>query len=484
MPTASSPRFPYQPLVPGGYSVLDASALQAASQRTNGPVVGVLGDAKGGKPNTALRLTNLGALKDQLRSGPAYDTARAAILGGASEVKFVRLGTPTQSNVALAGATGTPITLTSIDYGVWTATIKRTVAANNKLTISFTDANGITWNETFDGGASATAQSLVDMVNGKNPQTPGSKYVTAAVTTGTMPLTVATQAVFTTAGTDDGAIDAADWTAGLQVIETEDVDLVVPATGDATIHAQVLAHCNAMSATGARKERVAVLGGVLAENVTTVAARMTSLRDKRAQLVYPGAYLFSDAGTLSLYDPYVLAGFTAGQHAALPDVATSLVGSNLGSQVVDVEKRLSSIPGGDLDTLLAAGVTPIGIDPRGGFQYVDSLSGYVADYTFRDLHKIRTSDYAARMLRNELEAEFKGRKTTTGFIDEVKTRANSILDRLVIQEILTGHNPADAAQDPANGSVTYVQAPIVLPDTNKFILLTVALQPASALNPS
>src|SRR4051812_2984291 len=112
MPTPASPRFPYQPLIPGGYSVLDTSALQAASQRTNGPVVGVLGDTKGGKPNTALRLTNLGALRDQLRSGPGYDTARAAFLGGASEVKFVRLGTPTQSSAALAGATGTPITLT------------------------------------------------------------------------------------------------------------------------------------------------------------------------------------------------------------------------------------------------------------------------------------------------------------------------------------------------------------------------------------
>jgi hypothetical protein len=487
MPTTTGPAFPVQPLQPGGYSVLDPSALQAASQIPGAPVVAVPGDAKGGKPNTALRFGNVGALKNVLRSGAGYETARAAFLGGASTVVFVRLGTPTQSSAALAGATGTPVTLTSIDYGSWTAQIKRTVAANNKLTVSYTDANAVTWTETFahPAGSSATAQQLVDAINGKVPGIPASKYVTAAVTTGTMPLTTAAQAALTTAGTDDSSIDASDWTAGLAVLETENIDLVAPATGDATIHAQVLAHCNAMSSTSARKERVAVFGGILAESVATAAARMPAgLQDKRAQLVYPGGYLFNDAGTLTLYDPYVLAGFTAGMHAALPDVATSLVGRNLGSNVVDVEKRLSSIPGGDLDVLLAAGLTPIGVDPAGGFQLVDSLSGYSADLSFRDFHKIRTADYTARQLRSRLEAEYKGQKNTGNFIDRVRTSANAILNELVAREILVGHNPADASADPATGTITYVQAPVVLPDTNKFILLTVALQPASALAPT
>jgi hypothetical protein len=108
----------------------------------------------------------------------------------------------------------------------------------------------------------------------------------------------------------------------------------------------------------------------------------------------------------------------------------------------------------------------------------------VADLSFRDFHKIRTADYTARQLRSRLEAEYKGQKNTGNFIDRVRTSANAILNELVAREILVGHNPADASADPATGTITYVQAPVVLPDTNKFILLTVALQPASALAPT
>jgi hypothetical protein len=295
-----------------------------------------------------------------------------------------------------------------------------------------------------------------------------------------MPLVTAVQAVLTTPGIDSIALVAGDWTAALVKLEAEDVDIIVPATGDATVHAQVIAHSDLMSAPQARQERTQVLGGLAAENVATVSARMSTLRNKRVQLVYPGISLFDDTGTLVAYPPYVLAGFTAGRHAALPDVATSLVHANLGSSVVDVELRLSTIPGGDLDVLLAAGVTPVGIDPAGGFRYVDSLSGYIADYSFRDFHKIRSADYAAVMLRNELENAFVGRKTG-GLTDEIRNAANQILDKLVLQGVIVGHKPADAAPDPVYPATTYVQAPVVLVDTNKFVLLTVALQPASSL---
>jgi hypothetical protein len=476
-----APHFAASPLQPGAYSQIDASALIAASQRVNAPVVAVLGDTKGGLPNVALPFTNVGVLRNVLRSGVAYDTARAAFMGGAAKVIVVRAGAPTRSSAILSGTTGTPVTLTSLDYGVWTAQIKRTVEANNKVTISYTDALGFTYNEIYAMGAAATAQQLTDAINGLNPQFPKSQYVSAVNNgTGTMPLVTAVIAVLTTPGIDSIALVAGDWTAALVKLETEDVDIIVPATGDATVHAQVIAHSDLMSAPQARQERTQVLGGLAAESVATVAARMTTLRNKRVQLVYPGVSLFDDTGTLIAYPPYVLAGFTAGRHAALPDVATSLVHSNLGSQVVDVEARLSTIPGGDLDVLLAAGVSPLGVDPSGGFRYVDSLSGYIADFSFRDFHKIRAADFSAVMLRTELENQFVGRKTG-GLTDEIRGAANAILDRLVLMGIIVGHQSADAIPDPVYPATTYVQAPIVLPDTSKFVLLTVALQPASSL---
>lgn len=480
MPTPA-PTFPIAPFQPDAYSQLDTSAVQAAAQNPDAPVIAVPGDCKGGQPNAALVFTNLAQLRSVTRSGPAYDTARAAFLGGASKVILVRAGTPTQSTEALAGATGTPVTLKSIDYGAWTAVIKRTIATNNLVTIVGTDPNGNTFTEIYAVGTGATAQQVVDAINGKTPGFNKSQWVTASVTTGTMPLTTSAQAALSTAGTDDGTIDAGDWTNALKVLETQDVDLISPATGDATIHAQVLAHCVTMSSPAGRHERAIVTGGVLGENVATVSARMTTLNSARDQLVYPGIYLLNDAGVPQLYDPYVAGGYVAGMHAALPDVATSLVGANLGSAVVDVEVPLSTIPQGDLDQLLAANVTPIARDPEGGFHIVDSLSGYRADLSLRDFHKIRTADYTARTLRNELAAEFKGQKVTAAFADAVKQKANLILDRLVVRTILRGHNPADAIVDPVNDTITHVSAPIVIPGVNKFLFLTIALQPASAL---
>lgn len=477
---AATPRFPIQPLQPGGYSVLDVSALQASAPIDGAPVVAVLGDSEGGKPNTALSFQTAGLLHSTLRSGPLYDTARAALIGGASTVICVRCGAPTQATKALAGATGTPVTLTSIGYGVWTDQIKVTVAANNSVTISYTDALGVTYNEVYAVGTSATAQNVADAINGKTPGFAKSQYVTAAVTTGTMPLTTAAIAAMT-GGADTSSLVAGDWTTGLQALETQEVDLVVPATGDATVHAQVLTHCNAMSAVSARHERTTIVGAVAGESIAAQVTRIAALRDKRAQLVYPGITLVDDTGAATAFAPFVTAGYTAGKHAALPDVATSLVHSDLGAAVLDVEKALSTIPGGDLDTLLAAGVTPISAKPGGGFWYVDSLSGYIADFSFRDFHKIRTADLCAKRLREGLEAAFTGRKALLGLSSEIKTRANEILDDLVTEELLVGHNSADAVPDANSTSITYVTAPVVLPDTNKFVLLTVSLMPVSAL---
>lgn len=477
--TDVTPRFPLNTIQPGAYSLLDPSALSSAEGVAGAPVVAVLGDCAGGKPNTALPFTRQQTLKTALRSGPAFDTARAALIGGAQRVIVVRVGNAiAQASKALAGTTVTPVTLTAIDYGSWTNNIKVTVAAANKVTVSFTDAFGTTYNEVFDCGAAATAQDVADAINGKKPNISGSAYVTATVGAGTMPLTVA--AITNLAGgADTGAIVTGDWTAGLLPLETEDVSLVVAATGDATVHAQVLTHCNALSVPSARRERTTIAGGLPGEDVPTTVTRMTALRDKRAQLVYPGVTLFDVNGVATAYAPFVAAGYIAGKHAGLPDPATSLTHADV--EILDVAKRLSQIPGGDVDVLLAAGVSPIAPTPGGGFWLVDSLSGYTADGSFRDLHKIRTADEVARRLRTVLEGKFVGGKTLNGTADAIRIAAVSELEDQLTEQLIRAfvRDQVAAVANPADPRTYLVACPVMLPDTTKFILLTIALQPAS-----
>lgn len=469
-------RFPARPLQPGGYSTLDTASLATAARVQGAPVLGILGDSKGGKPNSILRFVSAQTAKTILRSGDLYDTVRAAFLGGASEVLAVRVGNGVaQATKALVGATGTPVTLTSIDYGTWNNNLKITVGANNKVTLTYADPLGNTYTENWAVGAAATAQQVVDAINGKAVGFAKSAYVTAAVTAGTMPLTAAAVANMA-GGADTGAIVSGDWTNGLTPLEAVQADLIVPATGDATVHAQVKAHCDATSTVLARKERTAVQGGVLGETAVQAAARAAAIGANRSQLVWPGLYLYDDTGVSTLYAPYICAGLVAGMHAALPDQATSLVHAIV-PQALDTEKVLSTVPGGELDVALAGGVTPFNAADGGGIWIVDSLSTNLSVPLLADFHKIRTADAVARGARRRLEDRFVGGKSLNGTAQSMANEATAYLDEIVRAELVRDRAPVQIEQDPADPRTFMVGLPVILPDTTKFVLITVALRP-------
>jgi hypothetical protein len=252
----------------------------------------------------------------------------------------------------------------------------------------------------------------------------------------------------------------------------------MPATGDATVHAQVDAHCVAMSTTLARKERVGVYGAVLGESVAQQVTRISALRSRRLQLVYPGMVDFDINGVLKTWDPFYAAAKAAGDHAALPDPATPLTHADF--DAVDVEVKLSTIQGGAVDQLLAAGVTPITPKPGGGLWYVDSLSGYNTDDTFRDFHKIRTADEVSIRLRTALEEEFVGKKSLDNSAAEIARLSNDELGQMVNGQLLRRVQPVTVAQG-SSGKDYLVTAPVMLPDTTKFIYISVALQPVTVL---
>ena len=180
------------PIQPGAYAAVDASAFAGTGGPT-APIPAIVATALGGVPNRAMYFRGPGALRSVLRGGVAYDMARFAFAGGASRVCVIRVGLAgsiLQSTLNLTGTSGTGVTLTSIDYGTWTTAIQVTVAANNAVTISYTDAFGTTYTENYPIGTGATAAAVAAAINGQTPGFAKSNYVTAVAGAGTMPLAI------------------------------------------------------------------------------------------------------------------------------------------------------------------------------------------------------------------------------------------------------------------------------------------------------
>ena len=471
---------PINPLQPGVYSSVDASALQQQGDLSGLQIPAIVGTALGGQPNTPLFFRNQQALKSVLRGGPAYDAARLALsqLNG-PPVCVVRVGNSiSKASITLTGDSGgdDSIVLTSKDWGAWANSIYVTVAADNKVTIDYTDDFGLTYTEVFDGGSGATAAALVDLINGKVIGKPGSRFVDAEVgEDGTMPLDVAARTALT-GGADGSSPASGDWTNGFTALETVEVDIVVPATGDATVHAQALTHCKDSSLPLARRERVCFAGGVAGESISTVVtARLSSsLRDPRFKLVYPGFVEVDAQGNETLRDPFYLAALAAGQVCALSDPAASLMHRPV--PITDVEKRLARVQGGDLDTLLAAGISPVEPAPRGGFRWVDDITTYNQDQFFRDGHVIRSLDYVSKRLRTALEEAFVGGKSLVGTAGDIAVVTNAEADELVNEQVLRAHGPAQVTEA-ADGSYYTIGLPVQAVGVNRFLFLNVVLQP-------
>lgn len=468
---------PYNVIQPGAYSAVNASLISQPSVGNNQPIPCVLGTAQGGQPLVPLYFKSPGLLQQVLRGGPGYDAARFCFDGGAQQVAFCRVGnSPTQGSLNLIG-TGTCITLTSKDWGTWVNSVLISVATGPIITLSYTDALGNVFTEKWDltGVGSLTNAKIASAINGQTYGYSASNYVTATAGAGTLPLSTVSNSPL--AGGTDGLVPVAgDWTNGLTAIQAAPVDIVVPATNDATVHAQVLTHCQNMSAPNARRERVMYAGGALGESVSATTARMAALPSARAALVYPGMYDYSAAGTLTLYDPFYHAAKVAGMVCAQADAATSLVHKIV--PIVQAETDLSTIAGGAVDVLLQAGVTPVTPAPAGGYWIVDQLTGYnVADQVFRDMTSTRSADYVAQYARRVLETKFVGTKRLLSTQNAIASEALTICKLLKQMQVIADYKTPTV--DPGQNVNSWnVGLPVQLVSTNKFIFISVALQPS------
>lgn len=235
-------------------------------------------------------------------------------------------------NVTLAAPSGSNIA--TLDLATF-PTVQQLVGAINAIPdfeAAVTDGNGE--RPTLDALDYAVAQDcktapyqvtahLQAIVDWFNSAAEGFVTATRAANAGSVPANIGWTYL---SGGSDGTPTNADWSDALALLQAEEVQWIVPATGDPAIHAMVDAHVQFMSGAG-QKERRAVVGTALGTSDAAAVLAAKALNSDRTSLVHLGHYDFDAAGRLTLYPPYITAARVAGMFAGVtPDLFAGLGG--------------------------------------------------------------------------------------------------------------------------------------------------------------
>lgn len=455
-------------IVPGAFSAIDASQMVSAS-RGLGNVLAILGDCTGGKPNTPLYFRNGDDAKRVLRSGPLVDAIRMAFdpalspdVPGADLIVAIRTDPATQSTLNLAGGSGTSITLTSLDYGVWTTSIQVKVESGSstgkKVTVQYVDTVQGTITEVWDNLADRAA--CINAINlGVSGQRGPSAYVSAvAGSDTTAPVNVA----FTPLASGvDGSTTSTQWTNALTALQTENVDIIVPVTQDQTIAAQVKAHVELMSGVKMRMERIAFVGSsnnfstnaLYIADLTTNAAALTS---SRVVLCAPGIKRPDANGNLKTYGPEFMAACIAGL------VAGQQIGESPTYKFVKAVGLDFGFSYTDLESLLLAGVTPVQFVKDQGFRIAQGITTYQTDANpmYREISVRRVGDYLMKSIRTQLERQFVGGRGDSATIQAMQNTVVSMLSSMIQDRIITAFRNVSISIQSSIARVSFEFSPV------------------------
>lgn len=265
-------------------------------------------------------------------------------------------------------------------------------------------------------------QAIVDWFNST-----GEGFITATreATAGTLPINVP----FTyLAGGSEGVTTTTEWQKGFDVLQTVDVQWVVPVSADAAIHAMTDSHCAYMSNI-ARMERRAIVGGDtgVTDDAAVLAAK--TLNSDRTSYTHLGIYDYDTNGKLTLYPAYIAAALLAGAFSGV-NPGTALTNRTL--KLRGIERKLRNPT--DTDKLILGGVLAIEDTPR-GYKCVKSITTWLANSNYNrvEISVGVACDFVSRNVRNILD-DLRGKKGSPAILSEAVSRTDSILRTLAMPE--------------------------------------------------
>lgn len=290
--------------------------------------------------------------------------------------------------------------------------------------------------------ATANLQAAVDWFNGA-----GEGFVTAARATNAGKVPVAMGFTYLSGGSD-GVVTNAEWAAAYTVLQTEDVQWVVPISPDPSIRAMNDAHCAFMSSV-ARMERRGVVGMAPGSTDADALAAAKALNSDRTSLVHIGYYDYDAAGQLVLQPPYMLAALLAGAGAGV-NPGTSL--TNKSVKVRGMERNLRNPT--DTDQLIEGGVLCVE-NTNTGYKVVKFISTWLVNDNYNRV-EVSTGvavDFVVRNVREAVDV-LRGEKGGPLLLSRAVSIADSTLRKLATPEpqgpgVLVGD-----AENPAYRNIT------------------------------
>lgn len=208
-----------------------------------------------------------------------------------------------------------------------------------------------------------------------------------------------------------------------------------------------------LSASAARRERIAVVGGAAGEEVSALVERAKGLNCERIVLVAPSSVDGEDAAVDGLSTAAAVAGAIASQSdPAIPLGGTELLGlKGLSQQYSD----------NDIDLLVRGGVTPVE-SVNGQVSVVRGIttrtsSGEVEDTTWRELSTILIVDDVIPTLRDSLRSKFRRAKNTAQSRGAIRTQVVLELENKMSREIITGYDQVTVSAHSEDPTVCVVE---------------------------
>ena len=230
----------------------------------------------------------------------------------------------------------------------------------------------------------------------------------------------------------------------------EDIQIVACDSADATV--QQALRTSIESASGARRERIAVVGGD-DEDVEDLIAHASALNSERMVLVGPDVLDTAGESLSGVYAAAALAGLLASSaDPAVPINGAALQG--LGGVAVQYSDN-------DVDLLVRGGVTPLEavggvVSPIRGIT-TRTKTGGTADSTWRELTTILIVDDVIPAVRTALRSKFSRAKNTTQTRGAIRSQVIVELERKVAQEIIDSYGDVTAEVDTADPTVCVVE---------------------------
>lgn len=298
--------------------------------------------------------------------------------------------------------------------------------------------------------AYANLQAVVDWFNGQ-----GEGFIQAerAATAKAPP---ANMAFAYLSGGSNGVVTNAEWQEAFDVLQTEDVQWVVPVSPEPSVHAMADTHCAYMSNV-ARMERRCIVGCDVGTTDDEAIAAAKAFNSDRTSYVHLGYYDYNAAGALTLYPPYLLAALLAGMFSGV-NPGTALTNKSI--KVRGLERKLRNPT--DTDRLINGGVLCVE-ETQTGYKVVKSISTWLTNTNY---NRVEVSvgvalDFVSRNVRNILDP-LRGAKGTPQLLSEAVSRVDSALRELARPEpIGPGVLAGDAENPPYKGIAANLEGDVL-----------------------